>query len=89
MKIKYKNYTMIPCTNAEERFDLFETVIATSKKDKSEYEREQDIAYGITVEGGISRIIACEMAKKDETVDLKRFLAEYLKQKQEILNILS
>lgn len=97
MIIKYKNYTLEPCSTCPDRFDLYEEVTATVKgkkerkdglKEGDTYTRRDEIGYSYTLEGGLNKIIFCEANKKQTVVDLKQFVDFYKAERNALQNIL-
>ncbi len=96
MKITYREYTLRQDVIAVERFNLSRviTAIATQDlksgvKEGEEYQKEEELGYGYTLENAIQKIIAFELIKNDSTVDLKAFLRAYKEIKEDILTTLS
>ena len=95
MIVKFKEYSLIPSVNAVERFDLYRTIKVTATKKLVSgvkagqiYEKEEELGYGYSLESGIGKIIAYELIKKNDVVDLKKYLSEYRAVKSEILSLL-
>ena len=78
MNIKINEYTIKP--NGFGNYDLHKDVIRTEKISEDTYEAEDIVAYGCSMESCVNRIIYENVLSKDETVDIKTFLAEYKKE---------
>lgn len=78
MNIKINEYTIKP--NGFGNYDLHKNVVSTNKTTKEEYDSENVIAYGCSMEGCVSRIVYENVLGKEETVDIKTFLNEYKKE---------
>jgi hypothetical protein len=92
MKIIYKEYTLQPDVIAVERFNLSRTIKVTATKDikggckkGDTYDKEETLGYGYRLEEGLKQIIAFELIKNDDTVDLKGYLLAYKKINNELL----
>ena len=88
MNIEYKNYILEQDSNG--RFDLKQKVernkLDENKNQTGEkYSSVKDLAYSMTFENIIKRILLLELYKNRKTVDLKKFLTEYKKEKEELL----
>lgn len=101
MKIKYKNYLLVPATGCEDRFDIYTTTKVTVKSDKimgkkrkdglkpgDSYEKTEPIDFGMRLGNAIQKIVLYSLAENGETIDLKGFLAEYKKETAIIENML-
>ena len=93
MIIKVKNYKLIQ--REEKGFDLIKEVDAqklgtgTMQSPNGEkYLRDEEIGYNMSLENCIQTIIHLELCKSNETVDLKTYIDEYKRVKNEITNIL-
>jgi hypothetical protein len=93
MKIKYLNYLITPNDGSPDRFDLSKIVQKTrkAKEDKEEeiYEGTNDMGYSMRLSSCIERIIEEETVKKynkDEIIELKDYIEEYKRQKEEVIN---
>lgn len=91
MNIEYKDY-LLKQSIGSDGFDLVRKVVR-NKKDKATgentgetYEAETVIGYDMTIEKCCKSIIMEELKQRQETVDFDRFLTEYTKQKEELLN---
>lgn len=90
MKIEYKNYVITPPQHGG-GFDLSRKVTRkkmdkTTKEPTGEtYEAEKIIGYNMGVETIIQHIIEAELSNNNETISLERFLEEYKREKNEIL----
>ena len=78
MNIKINEYTIKP--NGFGNYDLHKDIVSTNKTTKEEYDNENVIAYGCSMESCVNRIVYENVLSKDETVDIKTFLAEYKKE---------
>lgn len=87
MNIKIKDYTLKPCPGAIRLWDVYRTYESTNQETGVKYLSERDIAFGLKLEGAISKIISSEMADKELTVDLAEFIREYKKVKDEIMKL--
>jgi len=87
MEIKIRNYIIRPCMAAPMRYDLLKNVTRTNKSTDIDYEGTTDIGYGMTLENCIGDIIFLEVNLKNNTCDLKEYLAEYRKVKDEIAKL--
>ena len=87
MEIKIRNYIIRPCMAAPTRYDLLKNVTRTNKSTDIDYEGTTDIGYGMTLENCIGDIIFLEVNLKNNTCDLKEYLAEYRKVKDEIAKL--
>ena len=91
MNIEYKNYKIVQTQSLN--YDLLRTVrrktyeIVDGKKVDTGTTRDhdEDWGYDMSLERCISQIVKLELLEKQETVDLKTFLTEYDKAKQELL----
>jgi hypothetical protein len=102
MKLKIKEFTLVPSLHAEERWDITKEVTAVVKNNNTvkgqprkdglkvgaKFQRTEDVGYGVTLENAIEKIIALRLAENEETADLKSFIREYKREKNEILNLL-
>ena len=89
MNIKIGKYRINQSVNSA-RFDLVE-VVKRQKKDKATgkpngetYEAENNLGYDMRLESCIERIVINKLRENTKTVELKEFLEEYRKEKQEI-----
>jgi len=78
MNIKINEYTIKP--NGFGNYDLHKDIVSTNKETKEKYDNENVIAYGCSMESCVNRIVYENVLSKDETVDIKTFLAEYKKE---------
>ena len=95
--IIYKDFKMTP-GNAKERFDLVQIkkitvkkgqkLIPKGKKVGDVYTKEIECGYDMRLETAIESIIRLCLAEEDRTIELREYLAEYKKAKDEILNLL-
>src|SRR5512133_2187252 len=99
MDIIYKDFKLSP-GNAKERFDLMRTRKVTVKSDKlpsgkkrtdgkkkgDNYMADGIIGYDMLLCNALHEIIAISLAEKEEVTDLKGYLVEYKRMKDEILN---
>jgi hypothetical protein len=95
MKILFKGYILTPVPASLDRFDISKKVIATAKIDKkdgvkkgTQYEREEEIAYGCSLESAIQKIISYSLAEKEGTTDLRGYVDAYKKEKLELEKLL-
>jgi len=84
MNIKYKNYLL---EQEGDRFNLYRIVIGEGKKNKG-MEIPKPIGYSYHFDNAVKMIIALEVEKKQETTDLKGWLAEYRRQTELITKAL-
>lgn len=84
MNVTYKNFTMYPVPYAQDRFDVFQTVKRKATQDLKSgvkkgqmYESEEDVAFGLTLESAMQKIMLLTMAEKEGTTDLKGYLKLY------------
>jgi len=73
MKIIVDNFTIIP---QDYQYDLVEHK-TVNKKDGGESSKEETIAYGISMERCIKKIVHLRLKSREETVSLGRFLTLY------------
>lgn len=78
MNIKINEYTIKP--NGFGYYDLHKDIVSTNKETKETYDNENVVAYGCSMESCVNRIVYENVLSKDETVDIKTFLAEYKKE---------
>jgi len=92
MNIAYKNYKIVQTKSLN--YDLLRTVKRevfekddnNKKVATGEYKDfDEEWGYDMKLETCIDRIVKLELLEKQETVDLKKFLTEYNKAKQELL----
>ena len=86
MNIKINEYTIKP--NGFGNYDLHKDIVSTNKTTKEEYDNENVIAYGCSMESCVNRIVYENVLSKDETVDIKTFLAEYKKETKVIKDMI-
>lgn len=84
MNIEYKDYIIKQSTS--DRFDLVQKVTRTKKDSEETYITNVDVGYDMRLESCINRIVLEQLKKKQETVSLQKFLTEYYKEKDELLN---
>jgi hypothetical protein len=101
MDIIYRDFKMTP-GNAKERFDLMRTRTVVVKSDKLPsgkkrtdgkrkgdlYEAYSPIGFDMHFENAVHEIIAISLSEKEGVTDIKGYLAEYKRMKDEILNLL-
>lgn len=92
MKIQFREYTLRQDTIAVDRFNLSRTINVTATKDLTngvksgeKYDKEEELGYGYRFEDGLKQIIAFELIKKDDAVDLKGYLKAYKEVNDELL----
>lgn len=83
MNIEYKNYK-IKQTSAL-KFDLIKLVEREKKETKEKYIAESTMGYDMQLENCCKNIVLDLMKSKEETTDLKNFLTEYKREKEELL----
>jgi hypothetical protein len=95
MNVTYKNFTMYPVPYALDRFDVFQTIKRTATQDLKSgvkegemYETEEDVAFGLTLESAIQKIILLTLAEKEGTTDLKGYLKAYKEERIELEKLL-
>ena len=92
MNITYKNYQIVQTRSLN--YDLVETV-NREKKDKSTkigtgefVDVTKEHGYDMKIETCIDMICKIELSKDERTVDIKTFLKEYNRIKEELLTII-
>jgi hypothetical protein len=91
MNIAYKNYTIVQTQSLN--YDLlrtgkrrvFEKVDGKRVNTGETRDHDEEWGYDMSLERCIEKIVKLELLEKQETVDLKTFLTEYNKAKQELL----
>ena len=84
MTIEFKNYKI---KQNDGRFDLIKT--RTAKKESGEtYEKDEIIAHSVSIGYAINNIAGYILEDREETVDLKTFLSEYEKIKNQLTGVL-
>jgi hypothetical protein len=92
MNIAYKNYQIVQTRSLN--YDLVETVNREriekgTKKGTGEFrDVQKEHGYDMRMETCVDMICKLELAKDDSTVDLKTFLKEYNRIKEELLTII-
>lgn len=95
MNIAYKNYNILQTKSLN--YDLIRVVKReVYKKDDNnkkvatgEYKDfDEECGYDMSLERCIDKIVKFELLENQETVDLKTFLTEYDKVKQELLTVI-
>ena len=86
MIIEYKNYILEQTVH--DRFNIKHIVKFKDKKTGETKIREDILAYDVTIETGINEIIFYRLKKKQETTDLKGFIQEFKREKEELINTL-
>ena len=84
MEIEYKNYILEQTVH--NRFNLKKK--GTKPDKKTGRIRDDILAHDVTIETGINEIIYHRLKKKQETTDLKGFIQEFKKEKEELINTL-
>lgn len=84
MNIEYKDYIIKQSQNSA-GFDLIRKVVRTKKGSEETYEGESNLGYDMKLESCFNKIIMEEMKNDDRIVELKEFLEEYNKQKEDLL----
>ena len=87
-EIRYKDFTLIPSTNAKDRFDLYRVAQKVNKKTKKESSYLKLISYGYRFEEAIDQLIKEGLSERSDISDLKAYVSEYKKESNEIKNIL-
>ena len=87
-EIRYKDFTLIPSTNAKDRFDLYRDGIKVNKKTKKESSYLKLIGYGYRLEESIDQLIKEGLSERSDISDLKAYVSEYKKQVEEVKNLL-
>ncbi len=85
MKIKYEKYTIEPENN---QFNLYKSVKSIKKDTGLEYEREENMGWGMRYETCIERIIKDKLAERDEIISLRKYIDEYKLLKTNLLDAL-
>lgn len=83
MDIKYNNYYIRHDSVVTHRYNLIEEREFMSGKNKGKT-YEDILAYGLTMESAIFRIIAAEMEKQKGVATLKEYLEEYKYQREKV-----
>lgn len=91
MNIAYKNYKIVQTDSLN--YDLrrtrqrktFEIVDGKRIDTGTTRDHDEELGYDMSLEWCINSIVKSELSEKQETVDLKTFLTEYNKAKQELL----
>lgn len=96
MKIKYKNYTLEPCSTAQGRYDLSRKISRrkmnagdTPNEPTGEtYEADDTIGYGMRMETCIKNMIELEIKENNSELELVDYLKMYRKLAKEIKDYL-
>lgn len=93
MEIILGKYRLEPNDMSPTNWDMYEKITRTKKNDDSEaekeiYESENNHGYSMSLEYCLQKIAAMEMAKDKRQVDIKTYLNEYIKQKEELRSLL-
>jgi len=91
MDIKIHNFVLKPCVGSTTRFDIYEIIKRTKKKEKDSdpeetYDAEKDFGFGCTLENAIHKIVSDRLANHKGVVALDEYLIQYKSEKSDILN---
>ena len=84
MIIEYKNYILEQTIH--DRFNVKKKGTRVHKKTGKIV--DDILAHDVTIETGVNEIIYHRLKKKQETTDLKGFIKEFKKEKEELINTL-
>lgn len=94
MDIAIHNFVLKPCIGSTTRFDIYEVIKRTKKKEKDSdpeetYDAEKDFGFGCTLENAIHKMISDRLANRKGVVTLQEYLIQYKSERSEILNIIN
>ena len=84
MKLRYKDFALIPSQNAKDRFDLF--VLTKNQKTGKDYDKL--IGYGYRLDEAIHQIISELLSENLDIDTLKGYVDAYKNAVKEISNVL-
>ena len=87
MNIQIGDYIAKPCEGNIQKFDLFKKTITVKKLTGEKVDSEINEGYGMSIENIVQKILMSNLAENKSTVGLTEFIAEYKKEKEQILNL--
>jgi len=79
MNIKVNEFTIKQEESSPLHFNLYKDKVIEKKGDNKGKVREVALAYGVSLQGAIKRIVADKASEDDNIYSLKEFLVEYNK----------
>lgn len=76
MVIKEKDFQLIPVSDSSSAFDL-ELLYTVRPKGKEARQEFKNVAYGISLESALKKVIQYRLSLKHEVVDLGTYLREF------------
>lgn len=87
-----EEYTLAPNDVCPDKWDIIQKVERNKKtaegQPKESYEGENNLAYAVSLDYALKILMGKKMSQKKETVNLKEYLHEYKKEKQQLEELL-
>ena len=91
MNIIIGKYTLVPSDISPDRWDIIEKVTRNKKVDEGEqqetYEGENQLGFSMQLETCLKKILGEKLSSIEKDVDLKEYLREYKREKEELVKI--
>jgi len=89
MKIEIDNkYTLMQVAKAPTVWDLYVKGVSVNKKTRETTDVLRSLAFGVTIEYAVERIIAEEFSNNESIVSLKEYVEAFKAERDRILSIL-